>query len=149
MGLKYIVLGRRAGNTDELLADSNVEFGKQKEILHKNSRNEKFEEVQMFMLQPHTRAYHPAATLKMEADIKAQPEKAAAEKAAAEKAAAELNQGGSQPANEFKVEELEGKGRGELLTLATGLVAAGRLEALPEGNKSKIIAAILLAGPKP
>ena len=68
---KFIVLGRKPDNSVEMLASPSVEFGKQKDVLHKNTRNEKFEEVQMFMLQPHTRAFHPAAAMKMEADIKA------------------------------------------------------------------------------
>ena len=71
MGQKYIVLGRKADGNDEMLANRSVEFGKQKSILEKNVRNNKFDEVQMFSLVPHTRAYHPAATLKMESDIKA------------------------------------------------------------------------------
>ena len=73
---KFIVLGRKPDNSVEMLASPSVEFGKQKDLLHKNTRNEKFEEVQMFMLQPHTRAFHPAATLKMEQDIKDNAEKA-------------------------------------------------------------------------
>lgn len=79
MGQKYIVLGRKADNSVEMLASPSVEFGRQKLELTRNARNEKFEEVQMFALMPHTRAFHPAATLKMEADI------AATEKLAEEK----------------------------------------------------------------
>jgi hypothetical protein len=41
----------------------------------------------MFMLQPHTRAFHPAATLKMERDIKANEEKARQEAANSKKQA--------------------------------------------------------------
>jgi hypothetical protein len=80
MGQKYIVLARKADNSVEMLASPSVEFQKQKAALLKNVRNDKFEEVQMFALQPHTRAYHPAATLKMEDDIKAN-EKASSEAA--------------------------------------------------------------------
>jgi len=86
---KFIVLGRKPDKSVEMLASPSVEFGKQKDVLHKNTRNEKFEEVQMFMLQPHTRAFHPAATLKMEADIKASAEKAAKEAAEAQKRASD------------------------------------------------------------
>lgn len=84
---KFIVLGRKPDNSVEMLASPSVEFGKQKDVLHKNTRNEKFEEVQMFMLQPHTRAFHPAAELKMEADIKANEEKARQEAANSKKQA--------------------------------------------------------------
>ena len=84
---KFIVLGRKPDNSVEMLASPSVEFGKQKDVLHKNTRNEKFEEVQMFMLQPHTRAFHPAATLKMERDIKANEEKARQEAANSKKQA--------------------------------------------------------------
>ena len=93
---KFIVLGRKPDNSVEMLASPSVEFGKQKDMLYKNTRNEAFEEVQMFMLQPHTRAFHPAATLKMEQDIKDGQEKARqeaveAEKQASSEAAAEEN----------------------------------------------------------
>lgn len=86
---KFIVLGRKPDNSVEMLASPSVEFGKQKDLLHKNTRNEKFEEVQMFMLQPHTRAFHPAAALKMEADIKANEEKARQQAVEAEKRASD------------------------------------------------------------
>ena len=61
----------RPDDSVEMLASPSVEFGKMKDVLAENGRNEKFDEVQMFALVPHTRAYHPAATLKMEADIAA------------------------------------------------------------------------------
>ena len=86
---KFIVLGRKPDNSVEMLASPSVEFGKQKDVLHKNTRNEKFEEVQMFMLQPHTRAFHPAAAMKMEADIKASEESAAKEAVEAKKRASD------------------------------------------------------------
>ena len=84
MGQKFIVLAHKPDGSVEMLADPSVEFGKMKAVLHKNTRDKKFSEVQMFMLQPHTRAIHPAATLKMEADIKANEE--AAKKTAEQKA---------------------------------------------------------------
>ena len=74
MAYKYIVLGTRSDKTTETLADPSLDDAKQKSILEKHIRNEEFAEVQRFMLMPHTRAHHPAATLKMEADIKASEE---------------------------------------------------------------------------
>ena len=121
MGQKYIVIGRKADNSVEMLASPSVEFGKMKVVLHKNSRNEKFDEVQMFALVPHTRTYHPAATLKMEADIKAQEDAA---KKKPEPAADEVPEGDEELAladaakSDGIRKELLTKPRGELLQIA-------------------------------
>lgn len=74
MAQKFVVLGSTADGKVEMLASPSVEFSRQKTILEKNSRNEKFAEVQMFMLQPHTRVFHPIATAKAEAEAKAKAE---------------------------------------------------------------------------
>lgn len=55
----------------------------------------------------------------------------------------------AQPLNEFSAETLNALERGDLLQLAKTLFETGRLEKLPEGKKSDIIAAILTAKPVP
>lgn len=60
MAEKYIVLGRKVKGGIELLAHPDVNPAKQKEILAENHDNAKFSEVQMFRLEPHSRAFHPA-----------------------------------------------------------------------------------------
>jgi hypothetical protein len=59
MALKFIVRAIRQDKSVELLADESVEYGKQKEILHKNADNAEYAELQMFVLEPHTRAFRP------------------------------------------------------------------------------------------
>lgn len=89
MAQKFIILAKKTDGSFELLATPAVEFGKQKEVLTKASRDSKLETVQMFMLEPHTRQFHPSATIKAEVEAAAKAKSEAAAKAKAEVEAAD------------------------------------------------------------
>ena len=164
MGQKYIVLGRKADNSVEMLASPSVAFGKMKDVLHKNGRNEKFDEVQMFALVPHTRAYHPAATLKMEADIAAKGKNPDGSDPDKGPTVQEFVTAGYDPKNyppqgfnsrstpeeiakaiaEYEPAEFKGKTDAELLKAATDL----KLEIKTEATRAEMIGAIRAAADK-